>query len=188
MKTITKIIMYSCLFCYFAGLWIISSRFGLIKLITRYGLAESFHQMPKDFPQVKYLYIGLVGYSVLFLLLSYIIYKYSERSVNEQEQLQEEVYMVMSYTERLNNLLSQYDHSDIKDVNTKQKLQTLSRQIASLPPAVIRKVELKTVVSEIVDNLQHLLSDNCSIEAFSAAIDKARDTVDSIKRRSVTIR
>ena len=44
----------------------IASRFGLIKLITRYGLAESFDQIPKDFPQIKYLYIGLAVYTGKF--------------------------------------------------------------------------------------------------------------------------
>lgn len=187
MKTVTKIIIYSCVFCYFAGLWLITSRFGLIKLIARYGLAESFDQIPKDFPQIKYLYIGLVVYSVLFLILSYIMYKFSEGTVKAQEQLQHEASVVVTYGERMNILLSQYERSNIKDVKTKQELQTLSRKITSLPPAVVRNVVLKTEVSNIIGTLQDLLSDNCSAEAFSAATGNACDAVDSIKRKSVTI-
>lgn len=178
--------MCSCLFCYFAGLWMIASRFGLIKLITRYGLAESFDQIPKDFPQVKYLYIGLAVYTVLFVILSYFIYKYSERTAKEQVQLQQEVSIVVSYAERMNLLLSQYERSSIKDAKQKQKLLTLSRQIASLPPAVVRNASLKSEVANTVSGLQNLLADNCSADVFSSAVDDARDAIDSVKRRSVT--
>lgn len=186
MKTVTKIIVCSCVFCYFAGLWIIASRFGLIKLATRYGLSESFNQIPKDFPQIKYLYIGLAIYTIFFAILFYILYKYSERTVIEQIQLQQETSIVVSYAERMKVLLSQYEHSSIKDTDVKQKLQTLSRQVSSLPPAVVRNASLKSEVANIVSNLQELLSDNCTGEAFTAAIDSARDAIDSVKRRSVT--
>ena len=186
MKTVTKIILCSCVFCYFAGLWAIASRFGLVKLITRYGLAESFDQIPTDFPQVKYLYIGLAVYTVLFVLLSYILYRYSESAVKEQETLQQESAVVVSYGERMNALLAQYDCGSTKDAKVRQKLQTLSRQIASLPPAVARNVSLKSEVANIVSNLQDLLTDGCAPQVFSAAIDNARDAVDSVKRRSIT--
>lgn len=178
--------MCSCLFCYFAGLWMIASRFGLIKLITRYGLAESFDQIPKDFPQVKYLYIGLAVYTALFVILSYFIYKYSERTAKEQVLLQQEVSIVVSMTERVNVILSQYERSSIKDANVKQKLHTLSRQIASLPPVVVRNTSLKSEVTSALSNIQDLLAHNCSADVFSSAIDKALDVIDSVKRRSVT--
>lgn len=186
MKTVTKIIMCSCLFCYFAGLWMIASRFGLIKLITRYGLAESFDQIPKDFPQVKYLYMGLAVYTLLYAILSYFIYKYSERTAKEQAQLQQEASIVVSYAERMNVLLSQYERSSIRDVKVRQKLQTLSRQIASLPPAVVRNASLKSEVTNTISSLQDLLADGCSADVFSSAIDNARDAIDSVKRRSIT--
>lgn len=179
--------MFSCLFCYFAGLWMIASHFGLIKLITRYGLTELFDQIPKDFPQVKYLYIGLVVYTVLFVILSFFIYKYSERTVKEQIQLQQEASIIVSYAERMKVLLSQYERSSIKDAKISQKLQALSRQIASLPPAVVRNSSLKSEVTNIVSSLQDLLADNCSTNNFSSAIDNARDAIDSVKRRCVTI-
>ena len=186
MKTVTKITLCSCLFCYFAGLWAIASRFGIVKLIMRYGLAESFDQIPADFPQVKYLYIGLAVYTVLFVLLSYILYRYSEGAVKEQETLQQESAVVVSYGERMKALLAQYNRSSTQDAKVRQKLQTLSRQIASLPPAVARNAGLKSEVANIVSGLQNLLTDGCASEAFAAAIDNARDAVDSVKRRSIT--
>lgn len=177
--------MCSCLFCYLAGLWVIASRFGLFKLITLYGLAESFDQIPNGFPQVKYLYIGLAVYTVLFVMLSFFIYKYSERAAKEQVQLQQEGSIVVSYEECMNVLLSQYERSSIKDAKVRQKLQILSRQIASLPPAIVRNASLKIEVTNTISGLQDLLADNCSAEVFSLAIDDARDTIDSVKRRNL---
>lgn len=187
MKSVTKIILYSCVFVYGAGLWVIASRFGLVKLITRYGLAESFDQIPKDFPQVEYLYIGLIGYTILFAILTYFIVKYSERTVKEQAQLQQEAAVVASFAEKMNLLLSQYERSDVKDANTKRRLQTLARQIASLPPAVVRNASSNSEVSDVISELQDILMDNSSVEAFSTAIENARSTIDSIKRRSITL-
>ena len=164
----------------------IVSRFGLIKLITRYGLAESFDQIHKDFPQVMHLYIGLAVYTVFFVILSFFTYKYSERTTKERVQLQQEVSIVVSYAERMNVLLSQYEHSSIKDAKVRQKLQTLSRQIASLPPTVVRNASFKSEVTNIISGLQELLKDNCTSDIFSSAIDNARDAINSVKRRSVT--
>ena len=188
MKTVTKITAWSCVFCYFAGFWIIASRFGLLKLVTKYGIAEAFDQIPKDFPQIKYLYIGLAVYTVLFILLSYIIIRYSEQAAKDQEQLQLKTAEIVSYAELMKTLCAQYERSDIKNTGVAQKLQTLSRQIASLPPAVVRNVNMQAEISNVIKNLQTLLSDKCTAESFSAAIDNARDAVDSIKRRSITIK
>ena len=177
MKTVTKIILCSCVFCYFAGLW----------TIAQYGL-EYADQIPEEFLQTKYLYIGLAVYTVLFVVLSYVIYRYSESTAKEQETLQQESAVVASYGEHMNTLLSQYERSGTKDSKVWLKLHTLSRQIASLPPTVARNTSLKSEVANIVSSLQDLLADNCPPETFAAAIDNARDAVDSIKRRSITIK
>lgn len=188
MKTITKIILCSCVFCYFAGIWIIASRFGLIKLVSRYGLAEAFDQIPKDFPQIKYLYIGLAVYTVFFVIVAYITVKVSRRAAEEQEKLQQESGAIVTYAEQMNMLLSRFERSAINDADVKQKLQKLSRRIASLPPAVVRDVGMRAEVTGVVGVLQELLSDKCTAEVFSAAIDNAQDNIESLKRRSVTVK
>lgn len=188
MKTITKIICTSCVFCYFAGLWIIATRFGLIKLISKYGVSELLNGIPKDFPQMKYLYIGLGVYTILFAAISYFIVKYSEKTVNEQSKLQQETSVVVSLAETMNSLLAQYDRSDIKDTKVRQKLQLLQRNIASMPPAVAHTPNLKSEVANTISTLQDLLADKASNEAFSAAIDNALDMADSVKRRCKTIK
>ena len=57
MKFISKVTIISCVCCYFGGLWFIASRFGLAKLLSRYGLSQAFNEIPKNFPQIKYLYL-----------------------------------------------------------------------------------------------------------------------------------
>lgn len=117
-----------------------------------------------------------------------MIYRYTEQTSKEQDQLQQESSVVVSYAECMNVLLAQYDRSSIKDVAVKQKLQKLSRQIASLPPAVVRNATLKSEVVNIVSALKDLLSDNCTGGTFGAAVDNACDAINSVKRRSVTVK
>lgn len=188
MKTVTKIILCSSVFCYFAGLWIIASRFGVVKLISKYGMTQAFDQIPKDFPQMKYLYIGLIAYTVVFAALVWIICRYSERTSEEQEQLQQEAAVVVSYSERMNRLLSMFERSDMKDAKTKQKLQNLTRRIASLPPAVARNANMSSEVSNIIGRLHDLLSDGCTADSFLAAVDTAVDDIDSVKRRCINLK
>ena len=125
---------------------------------------------------------------MLFVIVTYIIYRYTEQTSKEQDQLQQESSVVVSYAECMNVLLAQYDRSSIKDVAVKQKLQKLSRQIASLPPAVVRNATLKSEVVNIVSALKDLLSDNCTGGTFGAAVDNASDAINSVKRRSVTVK
>ena len=99
MKFISKITIVSCVCCYFGGLWFIASRFGLVKLLSRYGLSQTFNEIPKDFPQIKYLYIGLAIYTVLFVIITYMVYRYTERTAKEQDQLQQESSVVVSIDE-----------------------------------------------------------------------------------------
>lgn len=192
MKTVNKIILCSCIFCYLLGIWFIGSRFGLVKLISRYGLAEAFDRIPKDFPQFKYLYYGLAAYTLLYILVVWLIYRVIARQGKEQAQLQQEASEVTEYAEQMNSLLAQYNRyanvNRVSDNSIYRKLQALQRQIAALPPAVVRNAAMKSDLSAIVIQLRNILTDDCAEELFSNAIDKARDEVDALKRKSVTIK
>lgn len=184
--------MCSCVFCYFAGIWMIASRFGLVKLVSRYGLAEAFDRIPKDFPQFKFLYYGLAIYTLLYIFLVWFIYKVITRQGREQGQLQQEALEVVGYAEEMNSLLAQYNRlakaNGVSDDTIYRKLQALQRQIAALPPAVVRNAAMKSDLSAIVVQLRNILADNCPLDLFSTAIDKARDEVDALKRKSITIK
>jgi len=188
MKTVTKIILGSCIFCYFAGIWIIASKFGLVKVFVRYGIADAFEKIPEDFPQIKYLYAGLIAYSIIFVLIAYFICKSSNKAAKEQEELQVQSAEVASYAELMTNLVSRYNRLQNRDARISQKLQMLSRQIASLPPAVVRNANMKSKVCNVITNLDNLLDGDCTPESFSSSIDMARDEIDSLKRISINIK
>ena len=162
----------------------IASRFGLVKLVSKYGLTAAFTQIPKDFPQMKYLYMGMAAYTVLFVLLSILIVRFTNKASKEQEALQRESAKVASLEESMNVLVSRYGRSQAKDGKVMAELQTLTRKVSSLPPAVVRNAGMTSEVENILQTLQDMLADKCTAEAFSAAIREAQDAVDSIKRRS----
>ena len=84
----------------------------------------------------------------------------------------------------MNVLVSRYGRSQAKDGKVMAELQTLTRKVSSLPPAVVRNAGMNSEVENIIQTLQDMLADKCTAEAFSAAIREAQDAVDSIKRRS----
>lgn len=191
MKARRNIIMCSCVFSYFAGLWIIASRFGFIKLLTRYGISEVFDQIPKDFPNMKYLYYGLGIYTVAFVIITYIIYKVTLQADKEQETLQQQVSETMNYAEKIRVLTAAYlrqaKTTDITDKAAEQKLKMIQRLVDSLPPAIIRNPSMKSNLSSIITELQDQLSPGFDYALFCTTLDTAIDTINSLKRKTVTI-
>ena len=187
MKPVTKLILCACIIVYVAGLWKVIIEFGLDDLLAAYGIAALYGRLPEANVDLTGFYVAWAIYTVLFGLLTYFVCRYSNRAVKEQEDLQAEASVVTSYADRMSSLLARYDHSEIKDTAVRQKLQTLARQIASLPPAVARNAAAKSQIANIVTNLQDLLDDHCTLEAFSSAVDVARDDVNSLKRQTTVI-
>jgi hypothetical protein len=180
MKTVNKIILLSCIFCYFAGIYIIALKFGLLKLLARYGLSELFDEIPKNFPEIKYLYWGLAIYTVIFLLLSIIILRTASKHGKEMDQVMNEASVVQDYSETLRQLLAQNSNNTIKP-----KLQMLQRQVAALPPAVIRDATAHQELSNIVAIVNAVVESNDEQNVLSA-IDDAMRKVKSLQRKSVT--
>lgn len=180
MKTVNKIILLSCIFCYFAGLYIIALKFGLLKLLTRYGLSEMFDEIPKNFPEIKYLYWGLAIYTIIYLLLSFIIMRTASKHGKEMDQVKNEASVVQDYSETLRLLVAQNSNNTIKP-----KLQMLQRQVAALPPAVIRDATAHQELSNIVAMVNVVVESNDEQNALSA-INDAMMKVKSLQRKSVT--
>ncbi len=187
MKSVTKIILCFCLFCYFAGLWILATRFGLIKLIFKYGITQFVEWIPKDFPKFEYLSIGLVAYTVIFILFYYILSEICDKIVREQEKLQEDSSTISSYTNQVMELITLYKCQNGKDEKVKNKIQSLSRKIASLPPSFIRNVDVDCI-GNIIDHLRNQINDNVSPEVLSSSIDTAKEQIESIKQKNTIIR
>lgn len=190
--------MWSCVFCYFAGIYLLGTRFGLFKLLSRYGLSEIFDEIPKSFPEMKWLYIGLALYTLLFIVVVVIIYKVSKRQVEEQEQLQQEAATVVDYAQALARLIAGYDRiadkSDSLCNTTRQKLQTLQRQVTALPPAVARdkakQAEIADIIKRLHNTFEELRADATPDRAtnFLNAIQIAADDLADIRQRSVIIK
>ena len=180
MKTVNKIILFSCIFCYFAGIYFIALKFGLIKLLVRYGMSEIFDEIPKNFPEIKYLYWGVAVYTVIFILLSIIILRTASKHGKEMDQVNCEASVVQDYSETLRQLLAQNTNSTITT-----KLQVLQRQVAALPPAVIRDGTAHQELSNIVRTITTVIDSNDNQNVLSA-IDDAMAKVKSLQRKSVT--
>ena len=191
MKTTRNILMCSCIFCYFAGLWIIASRFGIVKVFTKYNLSEAIDKIPENFPNIEYLYYGLAGYTFLFKIVTYIIYNVASQAGKEQDELQQQSCEVNNYAEKVNTLLSSYirqaKSNNITDKTAEQKLKHIQRQVASLSPNVIKNATMKSSLANIITELQDILTAEFDYSRFCSTLDSAIDTIDSIKHKSITI-
>lgn len=188
MRTVNKIILFSCIFCYIAGLYITVLKFGLIKLLVRYEISEWFNEVPKDFPEIKYLYIGLVVYTIVFLIISIIIMKTASKHGDDMEQLQEDIIEVNNFSEDINSLIRKYRNAGNVNVETKEttlaKLHMLQRQVAALPPAVVQSDAMKVSLAAAITRLNDIVikGDNSML---TDAIDEAMESVKILQRRSV---
>ena len=113
MKSVNKIIALSCVFCYFAGLYIIAAKMGLIKLIVRYGVSKAIEEIPETFPDIKYLYIGLAVYSLIFVIIAIIIFATITRHGKDMDQLHEESSKIFQSSATINNMINQSNDTEI---------------------------------------------------------------------------
>lgn len=188
MRPVNKIILYSCIFCYFVGLYFTIVKFGLIKLLVRYEISEWFDEVPKEFPEVKYLYIGIIIYTVIFLLISIIIMRTVSQHGDDMEQLQEDIVEVNNFSEDVNTLIKKYKAISDVNVETKEtvltKFRTLQRQIAALPPAVVQSSAMKTSMAAEIARLNDIIT-NRNDNMLANAIDGALETMKALQRQSV---
>ena len=185
MRTVNKIILLSCIFCYIVGLYIIALKFGLIKLLVRYEISEWFNEVPRDFPQMKYLYIGLAVYTVFFLIISIIIMRTASRHGDDMEQLQDDIVEVNNFSEDINALIQAYKNADVETKETVlTKLRTLQRQVAALPPAVVQDSTMRASMAAEVARLNDILASR-NDDMFASAIDSALESIKALQRQSV---
>ena len=188
MRTVNKIILFSCIFCYIVGLYIIALKFGLIKLLVRYEISEWSNEVPKNFPQMEYLYIGLAVYTVFFLIISIIIMRTASRHGDDMEQLQDDIVEVNNFSEDVNALIRAYKNVESANVEAQEmvltKLRALQRQIAALPPAVVQDSTMRASMAAEVARLNDMLA-NRNDDMFASAIDSALEGIKALQRQSV---
>lgn len=201
MKTVNKYILASCVFCYFAGIYLLAVKFGIIRLISHYGLHRAFDEWPEDFPSLTIVYICLAVYTLIFALITYWIYRTCTKHEKDMDVLQQKADTIHNYSEGLNLIVSRYNRicreKNISNKTLNQRLQLLEKNIASLPASVFKNngagSRIARIVSDIDDAVANMeLTAESDIEAstiqFSNIVEQAIEDVKRLHTGSITIK
>lgn len=201
MKTVNKYILASCVFCYFAGLYLIAVKMGIMRLISRYGLSQAIDEWPADFPSLNLVYICLAVYTVFFATITYIIYKNIESHAKDMDVLRQKASTLHNYSEGLALVVSRYNRicreKNVSNKMQSQRLQLLERQVSSLPASVLNNssagskiVQLVSELDDAVSNIETTAEDNVVANniQFSNLVERAIEDVQRLKTNSVTIK
>ena len=194
MKIVNKYILASCVFCYFAGIYMIADKLGLLQYISCYGIND----WPEELPSLTTIGIFLIIYTLLFVIITYWIYRANERHAVETDVLQQKVSTIHNYSERLSLVISQYNRicreKNISNKTLGQRLQLLQKQVAALPPAVLNSDGADNV-ARIVNELNEAVTNmKMSVEHDMAAfniefgnlVERSIDEVQSIRSNSLS--
>ena len=194
MKIVNKYILASCVFCYFAGIYMIADKLGLLQYISRYGIND----WPEEFPSLTTIGIFLIIYTLLFAIITYWIYRTNERHAVETDVLQQKVSTIHNYSERLSLVISQYNRicreKNISNKTIGQRLQLLQKQVAALPPAVLNSDGADNVACVVNELNEAVASMKMSVEHDMAAfniefgnlVERSIDEVQSIRSNSLS--
>ena len=200
MKTVNKYILASCVFCYFAGIYLIAAKMGIMRLISRYGLSRTLDEWPADFPSLNLLYICLAIYTIFFAIVTYIIYRNIESHGKDMDVLQQKASTLHIYSEGLALVVSRYNRicreKNISNKMQSQRLQLLEKQVSSLPASVLNNntaSKIARIVSELDDAVSNMettaesdvVANNIQ---FSNLVERAIEDVQRLKTNSVTIK
>ena len=200
MKTVNKYILASCVFCYFAGIYLIAAKMGIMRLISRYGLSRILDEWPADFPSLNLVYICLAVYTIFFAIITYIIYKNIESHGKDMDALQQKASTLHNYSEGLALVVSRYNRicreKNISNKMQSQRLQLLEKQVSSLPASVFNSSsgsKIAQIVSELDDEVSNMeTTTESDIVAnniqFSNIVERAIEDVQRLKANSVTIK
>ena len=185
MKTVNKYIMASCVFCYFAGIYLIASKLGFLRIINQYGISRIMDEWPADLPSLKFVYICLAIYTVIFAIITYIIYRNIESHGKDMEALQQKTSTIHNYSEVLALAVSRYNRvcreKNISNKVAGQKLQLLEKQVSSLPASVLNDSNAGDKIAHIVSEIDAAISNmDSSAESDLETINtKFRNLVES---------
>ena len=201
MKTVTKYIIASCVFCYFAGIYMIIVKMGLMRLISRFGLSRVFHEWPEDFPSLNLVFICLALYTLFFILITYWIIKVSKKQGEEMDVLQQKASALHTYTDELLLIVSRYNRicseKNILNKVQNQRLQLLEKQIAALPASVLNNSNAGNRIAGIISEIDNAVSnmettaENDAIASdtqFSNIVERAIENVQRLRTSSITIK
>lgn len=177
--------MASCVFCYFAGIYLIAVKMGILRIINQYGISRIMDEWPADLPSLKFVYICLAIYTVIFAIITYIIYRNIESHGKDMEALQQKTSTIHNYSEVLALAVSRYNRvcreKNISNKVAGQKLQLLEKQVSSLPASVLNDSNAGDKIAHIVNEIDAAISNmDSSAESNLETINtKFRSLVES---------
>ena len=177
--------MASCVFCYFAGIYLIAVKMGILRIINQYGISRIMDEWPADLPSLKFVYICLAIYTVIFAIITYIIYRNIESHGKDMEALQQKTSTIHNYSEVLALAVSRYNRvcreKNISNKVAGQKLQLLEKQVSSLPASVLNDSSAGDKIAHIVSEIDAAVSNmDSSAESDLETINtKFRNLVES---------
>jgi uncharacterized protein YoxC len=200
MKTVNKYILASCVFCYFAGLYLLDVKFGIMRFISHYGLSRAIEEWPADFPSLNLIYICLAVYTVFFIIITIWIYKACNRHGKEMDVLQQKASTLHNYSERLTLVISRFNRicreKNISNKTLVQRLQLLEKQIAALPASVFNNSSAGSQIAGIIGEIDDAVSsietatenDTSANNQFSNLVERAIEDVQRLRTNSITIK
>ena len=201
MKTVNKYILASCVFCYFAGIYLIAAKMGIMRLISRYGLSRAIDEWPADFPSLNLVYICLAVYTIFFAIITYIIYRNIESHGKDMDVLQQKASTLHNYSEALALVVSRYNRvcreKNFSNKMQSQRLQLLEKQVSSLSASVLNNSNAGSKIAQIVSELDDAVSNmETTAESdvvanniqFGNLVERAIEDVQRLKTNSVTIK
>ena len=177
--------MASCVFCYFAGIYLIASKLGFLRIINQYGISRIMDEWPADLPSLKFVYICLAIYTIIFAIITYIIYRNIESHSKDMEALQQKTSTIHNYSEVLALAVSRYNRvcreKNISNKIAGRKLQLLEKQVSSLPASVLNDSSAGDKIAHIVSEIDAAISNmDSSAESDLETINtKFRNLVES---------
>ena len=201
MKTVNKYILASCVFCYFAGIYLIADKLGYLQLIGDYGLQQVISEWPAEFPSMTMVFIFLAVYTLFFILITYVIYRANENHAKATDQLQQQREVLHNYADRLSLTISQYKKfcrgKNMVNRTQEQRLDLLQKQLAALSPAVYKDNANISTISRIVSEMDEtIVSMKSTVEGdmagfntqFQNLVEDSIDEIQRIRTNSITLK
>lgn len=201
MKTINKYILASCVFCYFAGIYLAAEKTGILRLLSRNGLSWTLDEWPDDFPSKNFVYICLAIYTIFFVIITYVIYRNIVSHGKDMDMLQEKSFTLHNYSEGLALVVTHYNRicreKNISNKTQSQRLQLLEKQVSSLPASVLNNSNASCKIARIIRDLDDAVSNmDTTVESdilannvqFCNLVERSIEDVQRLKTNSVTIK
>lgn len=193
--------MASCVFCYFAGIYLIAVKMGILRIINQYGISRIMDEWPADLPSLKFVYICLAIYTVIFAIITYIIYRNIESHGKDMEALQQKTSTIHNYSEVLALAVSRYNRvcreKNISNNQQSQRLQLLVKRVTSLPASVLNNNSADSTIARIINEITDALSKLESTapndienfnKKFSNFVEQSLEDVQRLHTNSINIK